>query len=64
MRNFVALLRDRVPGAELQDLAPALDNLRLIKSESEIDLLRRAGKLTAIAIEDWSVVPRFDGWPH
>jgi len=50
MRNFVALLRDRVPLADIQDLSPTLDVLRLIKSESEIELLRKAGKLTAVAV--------------
>lgn len=50
MRRFVALLRDRVPLADIQDLAPILDGLRLIKSEAEIELLRKAGQLTAAAI--------------
>ncbi len=50
MRSFIALLRDRIPGAEIQDLAPVLDELRLIKSESEADLLRKAGKLTASGV--------------
>ncbi len=47
MREFIALLRDRMPGAEFCDLAPVLDELRLIKSETEAQLLRKAGKLTA-----------------
>jgi Xaa-Pro aminopeptidase len=38
------------PGAELRDLSPLLDRLRLIKSRNEIALLRRAGKLTALAV--------------
>jgi Xaa-Pro aminopeptidase len=50
MRSFVAQLRDRVPLADLQDLAPVLDGLRLIKSGPEIALLRKAGQLTAAAI--------------
>ena len=45
--HLIALLRDRIPGAEIRDLAPVLDELRLIKSETEVDLLRKAGKLTA-----------------
>jgi Xaa-Pro aminopeptidase len=36
-----------MPGTEIRDLGPVLDELRLIKSETEVDLLRSAGKLTA-----------------
>jgi Xaa-Pro aminopeptidase len=50
MRHFVALLRQRCPAAELLDLAPMLDDLRAIKDEREIELLRQAGKLTALAV--------------
>ena len=50
MRWFVKLLRERCPGAEIRDLAPVLDELRIFKSEREIDLLRRAGKLSAIGV--------------
>jgi Xaa-Pro aminopeptidase len=47
MRHLVATLRQRCPGAEIRDLAPVLDELRLIKSEQELALLRRAGQLSA-----------------
>ncbi len=50
MRAFVALLRGRIPAAEIRDLSPVLDGLRLIKSETEVDLLRKAGKLTATGV--------------
>ncbi len=49
-RAFIALLRDRIPGAEIRDLAPVLDELRTIKSKTEADLLRKAGKLTATGV--------------
>lgn len=49
MRTFVALLRDRCPFADLRDLAPTLDSMRLVKSEAEIALLREAGRITAVA---------------
>ena len=46
--------RDRLamahPGAEILDLSPILDRLRLIKSPNEIAMMRRAGKLTAMAV--------------
>ena len=49
-RAFIKLLRSRLPKAELRDLAPAIDALRLIKSEAEADLCRKAGRLTALAV--------------
>lgn len=52
MRSFVALLKDRVPGADIQDLAPVLDGLRLVKSEREIALMRKAGTLTGMAVAE------------
>ena len=50
MRHFLATLRQRCPAAELVDLAPVLDELRLIKDAAEIALLRKAGKLTALGV--------------
>jgi Xaa-Pro aminopeptidase len=50
MRHFVSTLHQRCPIAEIRNLSPTLDELRLIKSEQELVLLRRAGKLTAIGI--------------
>lgn len=47
MRWFVRLLRERFPAAELEDVAPFLNELRLVKSPNEVDLLRRAGELSA-----------------
>jgi Xaa-Pro aminopeptidase len=38
------------PHAQIHDLSPVLDQLRLIKSHREIELMRRAGKLTANAV--------------
>ncbi|MHB1355063.1 MAG: aminopeptidase P N-terminal domain-containing protein [Anaerolineae bacterium] len=50
MRAFVALLRQRCPCAEIRDLCPISDDMRLVKSPKEIELLRKAGKLSAIGI--------------
>lgn len=47
MRRFVALLKERLPAAKLHDLSGVLDRLRLVKSDAEIALLRRAGRLSA-----------------
>jgi Xaa-Pro aminopeptidase len=49
-RHFVAMLRARCPMAEILDLSPVLDELRLIKSDREIALLRKAGQLSALGV--------------
>jgi Xaa-Pro aminopeptidase len=51
-RAFVRLIRDRVPAAEIKDLGPVIDALRLIKRDAEITLLRKAGELTALAVTE------------
>ncbi len=38
--------------AQFHDLSPILDKMRLIKSHREIELMRRAGKLTANAVNE------------
>jgi Xaa-Pro aminopeptidase len=40
------------PNAEIRDVSPMLDRLRTIKSPREIDVMRRAGKLTALGISE------------
>ncbi len=49
-RHFVGLLRKRFPAAEVQDLTPRLDALRIRKSPKEMDLLRVAGRLSALGL--------------
>ena len=48
------LLRDRIgtlgSQAEIRNLSPILDGLRLIKDEHELSLMRRAGKLAALGV--------------
>jgi Xaa-Pro aminopeptidase len=48
--HFLSTLRLRCPSAELRNLDPALDELRIVKSQREIELLRQAGKLCALGI--------------
>ncbi|MDT8391926.1 MAG: Xaa-Pro peptidase family protein [Lentisphaeria bacterium] len=45
-------LRRACPGISLHDLAPVLLEMRLIKSPTEIDLLREAGRLAAEGVRD------------
>lgn len=48
--NFARLVRERFPFFEIKDLSPTLDALRLIKSERELAVLRKATKLAGLAI--------------
>jgi Xaa-Pro aminopeptidase len=48
--HFIELLRARFPRAEIHDLSPILDELRLIKSPREITLIRRASQLAGLGM--------------
>jgi Xaa-Pro aminopeptidase len=48
--HFIELLRRRYPVAEVVDLVPVLNELRGVKDDHEIGLLRRSGKLSALGI--------------
>lgn len=48
--RFLDLLRVSNPGAEFRDLTPILNAMRLVKSERELELLRRAGRLSGLAL--------------
>ncbi len=48
--QFVGLIRARFPQFDIQDLTPTLDKMRLIKSDCEIALLKKATRLSALAI--------------
>ncbi len=47
---FVARLASRFPRLAIRDLTPILDALRLVKSENEIRLIRRATDLSGLAL--------------
>jgi Xaa-Pro aminopeptidase len=57
-QRFISLLRMRLPHIDIKDLTPILDSLRLVKSEREIQLLRKAGKLAALAVTEAMRVTR------
>jgi Xaa-Pro aminopeptidase len=48
--NFIAIIEQRYPKAELSNLTPIIDELRSIKSPLEIELMRRAGQLAALGV--------------
>ena len=47
---FVAKIHERFPVLEVKDLSPTLDSLRLIKSERELAMIRKATHLAGLAI--------------
>lgn len=72
-RARVTKLRSLFPQAELRDVAPLIDNLRLIKSPAEIEALRRNGRLSAEALRqamlrtrpgerEWALAGAAVGW--
>jgi len=48
--HFRQLFRTRFPRVEVRDLTPIMDDLRLIKSEREIALIRRASQLAGLGL--------------
>jgi Xaa-Pro aminopeptidase len=48
--HFINLIRTRFPQLEIKDLTPALDRLRLIKSPREIALIKKATRLSGLAL--------------
>ena len=50
--QFRQRLAKLAPNANFFDLSPMLAAMRLIKSPAEIDLMRRAGELTALAVSE------------
>src|SRR5919112_1335388 len=48
--RLIAMLRTRFPQLEVRDLTPALDAARLIKSPREIELIRKATRLSGLAL--------------
>ncbi len=49
---FIGLLRQRAASTRIADLSPVLDAMRAVKTPREIDMMRFAGKLTALAVKE------------
>ncbi len=49
---FSDLLKARLPAAVILDLSPSLVQMRLLKSPSELAVMRRAGELTALGVNE------------
>lgn len=50
--QFVSLLRERYPQNEVRDCAGAIEELRIIKSTAEIEMIRQAGKVGVDALTE------------
>lgn len=48
--RFKKLLQERFPEFEIRDLSPLLDEMRLIKSPKEIEVIRKASQISGLAI--------------
>jgi Xaa-Pro aminopeptidase len=48
--HFLSRIRDRFPQFAVEDLSPTLDQLRMVKSVREVELIRKATRLSEIAI--------------
>lgn len=48
--HFIQLLRTRYPQFKIRDLSPILDEMRIVKSPGEIDLIRKASRLAGHGI--------------
>ena len=51
LRGDIALLEEALPGAELIDASHLVQEMRLIKSEEEIDVLRKAGAIARSVVD-------------
>ena len=49
-RRFIELLRSRQPRAEVRNLNPTLDEMRSVKSEREISMIRRASQIAGLGL--------------
>jgi len=57
-QHLISLLRSRYAKLVVQDLTPILDEMRSVKSPREVDVLRRAGHLAAVAVREAMRVSR------
>ena len=51
-------LKERFPAAEVKDITPFLDSMRVIKSPEEIEVMRRNGRISAEAVRQAMLATR------
>jgi Xaa-Pro aminopeptidase len=57
-------LRARYPAAVFQDITPAIDAMRAIKSAEEIEVLRRNGRLSALGVRQAMLATKPGGFEY
>ncbi|MFW6129453.1 MAG: aminopeptidase P N-terminal domain-containing protein [Candidatus Aminicenantaceae bacterium] len=57
-------LRKIYPAAEMKDVTPFIDSLRLIKTDEEIEVLRRIGRISAEGIKQAMLATRPGGFEY
>ena len=50
--RLISLIKKRFPQIAVNDLSPILDDMRLIKSDAEIAVMREAAKITCVLINE------------
>jgi Xaa-Pro aminopeptidase len=50
--RFISLIKKRFPDTTIQDLSPVLDEMRLIKSPGEIQVMKEAARITAALVNE------------
>ncbi len=55
---------ERFPAVEFKDVSSAIDELRVIKSREEIEVLRRIGKISAEGVRQAMLATRPGGWEY
>lgn len=50
--HLTSLIRSRYPGIEIRDVQPIIYRMRMFKSPREVELLRRAGQLSAAGLRE------------
>lgn len=52
VENFIHLIKTRYPQIKIEKLTPIVSELRRVKSPAEIEIMRRAGYLSALALTE------------
>jgi len=56
--NFINKLKERFPLVQVKDLTPVLDNMRWVKDEKEIAVIRECGRIGALGFDEAMRVTR------
>lgn len=57
-------LKERFPAAEVKDITPFIDAMRVIKSPEEIEVMRRNGRISAAGVQQAMLATRPGGYEY